>query len=357
MKGLSAFRIASMYIGIMMGAGFASGRECWQFFGVFGSEGIYGILIYFVLILMMTLMLTYIAGSKQSSELGDLISPFETPFIRRSCGLLMAAVYYTLIIAMTAAGGALLNQMFGISPAIGGGIIAVLVFLTVIGDFERLSSIFSRLIPVIFFFSIFLIAFVISKDYDQSGATTGYEPSSLASTLPAAALVFASYNGTGMISMAGNSALRAENRRAAYIGSILGSIALAGLTFLLFKACGSDMAFTASLDLPMLGFAERISTPLAVAYSAVLFAAMYSTGASTYYAFSTVLPQNKYKKYVIAAGIAIGYLIGLTGFKSIVAYLYPIQGYIGIIFIVFIVINWFKEFTKNRKRVKYRGRN
>ena len=39
---LNALNISVMYIGAIMGAGFASGRETWQFFGVFGKGGIAG---------------------------------------------------------------------------------------------------------------------------------------------------------------------------------------------------------------------------------------------------------------------------------------------------------------------------
>ena len=42
-KRLSFFNIAALYIGTIMGAGFASGREAWQFFGVFGLQGYVGI--------------------------------------------------------------------------------------------------------------------------------------------------------------------------------------------------------------------------------------------------------------------------------------------------------------------------
>ena len=42
MKKLKMINIAALYIGVIMGAGFASGREAWQFFGVFGEKGYYG---------------------------------------------------------------------------------------------------------------------------------------------------------------------------------------------------------------------------------------------------------------------------------------------------------------------------
>jgi uncharacterized membrane protein YkvI len=34
-KPLTVFRVAFLYFGVLMGAGFASGKEMWQFFGVF----------------------------------------------------------------------------------------------------------------------------------------------------------------------------------------------------------------------------------------------------------------------------------------------------------------------------------
>ena len=40
---LGFLSIAFMYVGAIMGAGFASGREIWQFFGVFGKSGYLGI--------------------------------------------------------------------------------------------------------------------------------------------------------------------------------------------------------------------------------------------------------------------------------------------------------------------------
>ena len=44
-KKLNLFNVAALYVGTIMGAGFASGREGWQFFGVFGAKGYIGITI------------------------------------------------------------------------------------------------------------------------------------------------------------------------------------------------------------------------------------------------------------------------------------------------------------------------
>ena len=347
MKKLNWIEITSLYIGVIMGAGFASGRECWQFFGVFGKEGYYGAVASTVCFTLMACMLTYIARSKGTSDLGRLISPFDSRLIDEIIGWILAVIYYTLIIAMTAAGGSLLNQQFGISKVIGGVIIAVLCIVTVLGDFERVSKIFRLMVPLLFVIGIITILLTIRADFGQSGAVGGYKPGRMSPNWPVSAPVFMAYNTLGMITMSGNSAVNAKDGRSAYTGAVAGTLCLGLLTILLLRALLSDMAFSASLDLPMLGFSARINSVLNVIYAVVLYAAIYSTGASTYYGFSTKLKPGRIKKIIIVAGAAAGFLLGLTGFKTLVEFLYPAQGYIGIVFMILITINFVRELRRN----------
>ena len=348
MKKLNFIEITSLYIGVIMGAGFASGRECWQFFGVFGQKGYFGAVFSTVCFVMLACMLTYIARSKNTTDLGRLISPFENRYIDNVIGWTLGIIYYTMIIAMTAAGGSLLNQQFGISKVFGGLVIAVLCIITVLGDFERVSGVFRLLVPVLFVIGVATILLTIHMDFGQSGAVSGYRPGRMSPNWPVSALVFMAYNTLGMITMAGSCAVNAKDTVNAYKGAVLGTLCLGGLTILLLRALLTDMAFSSSLDLPMLGFSARISPLLNMIYAVVLYGAVYSTGASTYYGFSTRIREGRIKKYIIIAGAAAGFLLGLTGFKRLVEFLYPAQGYIGILFIFLIIINFFRELKSEK---------
>ncbi len=349
MKKLSFIEITSLYIGVIMGAGFASGRECWQFFGVFGSKGYYGAVFSTVCFVLLACMLTYIARSKQTSDLGKLISPFDNSTIDGVIGWTLGIIYYSMIIAMTAAGGSLLNQQFGINKAAGGAVIALLCIITVLGDFERVSKVFRVLVPVLFIIGVLTILLTIRADFPQSGAVTGYRPGRMSPNWPVSAFVFMAYNTLGMITMAGSCAVNARNTRNAYTGAILGTLCLGGLTILLLRALLTDMAFSSGLDLPMLGFSSRLSPVLNIIYAIVLYGAVYSTGASTYYGFSTKLAGFKSRKYIIILGAVAGFLLGLSGFKTLVEFLYPAQGYIGMLFIALIIANFIREAGKNSK--------
>ena len=258
MKKLNCIEITSLYIGVIMGAGFASGRECWQFFGVFGQNGYYGAVFITICFVALACMLTYIAKSKNTSDLGRLVSPFENRYIDNVIGWTIGIIYYTLIIAMTAAGGSLLNQQFGISKVFGGLVIAVLCIITVLGDFERVSGVFRLLVPILFVIVVVTILLTIHMDFGQSGAVSGYRPGRMSPNWPVSALVFMAYNSLGLITMAGSCSLNAKDTKNAYTGAVLGALCLGGLTILLLRALLTDMAFSSSLDLPMLGFSARI---------------------------------------------------------------------------------------------------
>ena len=124
-RKLNSIQIASMYVGVIMGAGFASGRECWQYFGVFGSRGYLGIIIMIVSFVCISYMLTYIALSKRTSDFSEIVTCFDDPTAKKITGIVIAAVFYSMIIAMTAAGGSLLYQQFGVNKAFGGALIEI----------------------------------------------------------------------------------------------------------------------------------------------------------------------------------------------------------------------------------------
>lgn len=294
---LSWIGVAAVYIGVIMGAGFASGRECWQFFGVFGKHGFYGaVSITFSFVLMST-MLTYISISKNTTNIGKVISPIDRIYVIRGIKALLAITYYSMIIAMTAAGGSILKQQFGISKEVGGALIAILILITVFGDFARVSKIFNLIEPVMITISIItILAVIFDGSIVQSGETSGFKVSEMTPDWFTGSALFVSYNSLGMITIASDAALSAKNKRQAFGGAIVASIALGILTILLLVALQKDMQFSAALDMPMLGYSMGINPILNILYAAVLICGVYSIGSGTYYAFSNNIPAGKYKK-------------------------------------------------------------
>ena len=127
LKPLSFFNVAALYVGTLMGAGFASGREGWQFFGVFGMNGYTGLMISGALFIIMGMMVSYIARKKQTQDMGRIIDFTDSPKVSAAIGYLMAGILYTIIISMSAAGGSFLKQQFGLPQPVGGILIVLLI--------------------------------------------------------------------------------------------------------------------------------------------------------------------------------------------------------------------------------------
>lgn len=139
---LGFLTIAFMYVGTIMGAGFASGREIWQFFGVFGKIGYIGVLLVGVLFIVIGVLTSLIARKLGTNDMGKVIVPGGNKRLVSFVGYFMALMLFTVLITMSAAGGALFHQQFALSRVLGGAVIIALVIITVIGGFDRVSSVF-----------------------------------------------------------------------------------------------------------------------------------------------------------------------------------------------------------------------
>ena len=348
-RKLNYFNVAAMYVGAIMGAGFASGREGWQFFGVFGMKGYIGLGISGLLFIAMGVMISYIAIELNTKDMGKIIVFSENEKAAEWVGRFLAAILYTIIISMSAAGGSFLHQQFGCHQAVGGMIIVVLVLITVLGNFERLSKVFRWIIPALFVLDIGLCISVIFSDIEQSGAVSGFPVSSLAPRWGLAAVLFTAYNMLGTIPIVAEASLNAKNRIHGILGGCLGGIMLTMLTAFLVMTLRKDMEFTQSMDLPMLAYSEKLGIVPNVIFGVILFAAIYSAATSLYYGFSTKIKEGPKKKYILIFGAVAGFVLGLSGFKSVVSFLYPLEGYAGLVIMTSITIHFIKLVVKKRR--------
>ena len=343
-RKIGSFEISMIYVGSIIGAGFASGREIWQYFGVFGKMGIVGLFIAGCLFVIFGIMLVCIGRKLNTNDMGHVILPFENKTAASALGYVLAVVIFVPLVTMSAAGGAFVSQQFGIHRAIGGFAIVVMVIITVLGDFERISKVFNLLMPVLVFVvaggSLYIILFIApdsSTDYIA-------KPSPLAPKWYLSSLVYLAYNFIGTIPMMSKAGMQGRGMRTVIKGAALGGIILFLMALSLNLALSKDPEFADSLDLPMLGMIGKVSYGFNVVYSVVLFFSIYSAATSTFYGVTTKIREGKHKNHIIIALALIGFFLGLAGFRQIVAIVFPIIGIIGFLIIFMIILNFFRVY-------------
>ncbi len=350
---LNLLNVALMFVGAIMGAGFASGREIWQFFGVFGRQGRIGILLIAVLFVVLGMMTAYLARILGSNDMGRIIAPGGNPKIENLVSWFMAIMLFTVLINMTAAGGALLHQNFGISRLVGGVLIGVLVIVTVLGEFERISKVFRYIMPVLFAAVILISVLAVTANLGASAQREPIKPSPIAGNWVLAACLYISYNILAMIPIVATSSVNAKSEKSAMLGSGLGGIFLGVLAFTIVLALQKDMQFAQAMDMPMLAYAGRISKGAGIIYSVLLFAAIYASATSNFYGFTTKLRTDEKKSRKVILSACLAFLLGLVGFKNVVAYMFPIEGYLGFAIIAMLLLNFAQVRRRERRRKLY----
>ena len=163
-------KFGGAFVGLMIGAGYASGQETLQFYGGFGLYGIVGMLIQLCLYLWLI-----------PSLLGfgyDSLQQPERAKYRWYCGKYVGTffdiavpIYLVGVMSIMIAGGSgILLNYFGVPKLIGATIIAAVVALTYLSGAKKLISIVGScgLFIIIFLFCVILYGIITGDELSQA---------------------------------------------------------------------------------------------------------------------------------------------------------------------------------------------
>lgn len=348
-NNISKINIAFLYVGTLMGAGFASGREIWQFFGVFDAKSYPAILLITVLFILFGTMTVKISGAIHTTDLGKIILPFENSRLENFFGYVFAVMLFIAYIVMTAAGGALFQEQFGLHRVFGGILLMLMVIATTLGGFERISKYFKYIIPVLLVI-VFLVCFnIIFRELPASGLFPERKVSPLTPTWYVSAGIYISYNMLAGVPILANSTYRARTYKAALTGAALGGLILGLAAFVMNLAMLTDAGLTSASVLPILALAGKLSSGVRWIYAVLLLFAVYSSATSNFYGFTTKIKEGKHKRGIIILACVIGFLLSLFGFADIITFVLPFQGYCGLLFLVAMTIHFIRIKTNKKK--------
>lgn len=346
--GMNALHIGFLYVGSLMGAGFASGKESWQFFGVFGIEGIMGVFLATFILVSFGYMTVTIADKLRTGDMCKLIFPTDSKNSELMVGIVMQVFLFMAHFSMLAAGGALLSDQFGIHHVLGSLGLMIVVVLTTLKGFHAVSGGLQKVTPLLVGGALLLSVLVIVKSGGQIELHPKEAASPLASNWLMAAIALVSYNMTAGIPILGNCMMHCGSLKSARRGAVLGGLMLGTCTLILYFSTLTDPAMASASSLPMLSLCAKIAPWVQKIYALVLLIAIFGTATSTLYGISTKLPQTRHKSRYICGLAALGFGMSLFGFSNLVAFMYPIGGYAGLIFLVFLVINFVRVQTGKR---------
>lgn len=346
-------RIAGVYIGTIIGAGYASGQEILQFFTGYGWWGILGTLVSMVMYPLLGYYLIVLGKRVQARSHKSVIYHICGKYLGAVIDVLLAFFLFGVGVIMIAGAGSLFHQQFGIEPVIGYVLMTVLVILALLLSLRRVLNVISILAPFAFLLVIMLAGYAA-----LTADTTGVDLEAVAATQDQlasphwllSAFLHVSFNVTITVSIMAMIGATEKNYRAAKRGAVLGGLALGGIALVINLAMYFNIDDLVGTDMPMLMLATEIHPGVGVAMAVVLLAMIFNTAVPMFYSFTARFFTVETKSFRIAAVVVglVAFGFGFIGFTELVGTVYPLLGYMGFIIFAAMALNLIR-YTRRSK--------
>ncbi|MCG7336737.1 hypothetical protein MHZ95_15830 [Sporosarcina sp. ACRSM] len=343
-------KMGSAFIGIIVGAGFASGQEILQYFTSFGLLGVAGAIVSTALFAYLGMTLTRIGSRMRTTSHKEAIYKISGRYLGIIVDTVIIITLFSVGVVMIAGAGSNLNQQFGLPSYMGSLLMVVLVFLTVLLNVDKVVGVIGSITPFLIA-AVVLVSIYCLMTIDTTFSILDPIARDVKTTLPnwfISSINYVSFNiatGASMTLVMGGAE---KDERIAKWGGLVGGLGLGILILLSHLAIFSKIESVADAELPMLAIINDISPILAILMAFVLYGMIFNTAVGMFYAFGArfvPIGTKGFKMFVLFT-LVIGFALSFVGFTNLVAHLYPFIGYMGLFLIVALIIAPFRMAKK-----------
>jgi uncharacterized membrane protein YkvI len=339
-----AFQVGCTYVGTVVGAGFASGQEIFQFFGRYGNWGFLSILLSVVLFAWLGYKVMYLGHRLQAHSYRELNAFLFGRTLGSVFDVVLVLMLFGVTVAMLAGAGALFRESLHVSFQVGALLTLAITYITIVRGIKGILEANTVIVPTMVSFVLFA-AFDVLRKYGlphiwSAGAmlTTHHPLVSLIS-----GVMYAAFNiglAAGVLIPLGVNVKDVETLR---LGACMGAIALGSMLLAVTCALFAHYPKVMTLDIPMAYVASQIGRYLQWAFLFVLWGEIYSTLVGNVYSLGAQFGMRTHRSSAIVTGVilVLAYLGSQVGFSTMVTYVYGVFSWISTLFVFALV--WPRE--------------
>lgn len=319
-----------LILGTMIGAGYASGREIWQFFG---EESALGIIIFSLLLMFCIYVIMTLSYKFQTNHYMPIL---ETLLGKKIAVLYDGMVFlflFSTTMVMIAGGGAALEVLR--LPYWGGiALISICLVGLFFGEKNGLVVMNTMVIPLLL---VFLLGLLIRY---ANGAEHVLRVDWQKQSNWHAAFSFTSLNIVSLLAVLGGIGGSIKSKQEIWVASVGSGLVLGAVSFLYNQSLLQISHEIALYEIPLFALLKNYPFIITVAMSCLLLVAIYTTAASGVFGLVTRL-KNKFRGPMwLLALIITCLMIPFTTlkFSTLIAILYPIYGILNLYVLAAILI-------------------
>ena len=333
----NVLKIVLVIMGTLIGAGFASGREIYLFFGKFGKLGIIGILISGILTGIIIYIALKIINKKDINNYNDFLEKIDIKnkyinlLIKNIITIFLLISFYIMVAAFSA----YINQNYEIPIYISSIIFAVLTYIIFIKNIQGMIKVNEILVP----FLLILILYLGVKNIPYLVETKNVLENNINEKgFFLNSILYASYNSIMLIPVLVTMKKYINSKAQIKKISIISSALIIVLSLCIFGLLLRGKYYIQNVEMPLLNITMQFGKIYLYIYSFIIITSIFTTAISAGYSFLENVSKNKKQYKIILIFMSVtSVLVSNIGFSKLVEILYPLFGILGIVQIIFLV--------------------
>jgi len=345
-RKISSFQIGATYIGVTIGAGFASGQEVLQFFAFFGQDSFPALLLTTVMFVFFGWLVLRLGALLKATSHREVVMHTSGRSLGVVVDIVISFFLFGSFSVMLAGAGASLEQQFGLPPLVGTLGMAAISLVTVLFGLTGIVAAMSFLVPVMIIgvLGVFVGVQFVSPLTIKEVLAFNLPNAAVMPSWPLSAATYVSYNMLVAVAVLSPLGASAGMGRRIKDGALLGGTGL-GLGILVINLALMSVPRSTGFPIPMSYIANQIFPLAGVLYTLVLVMAIYTTAVGGLYGFSArvsdVLGKKNYRSGVMVT-VLLAVIASQAGFTTLVRFLYTCVGVGGFLMLGGLLYNFFR---------------
>ena len=332
----NVFQVAAVYVGTIVGAGFATGKEIVEFFTQYGLYGLFGIVIagyIFIFTGMKIMLISSRIGATTYEEFNQFL------FGKKVAGIINVFFLIMLIgvtAVMVSGSGAVFEEQLGIEKSIGSWSTIILATIVLLMGMKGVFTVNSFVVPIMVGFSILLFIYSFASG-DFFSLASEIPEQGLTLKMIFSPFAYTAFNLALSQAVLVPVAFEIKDEKIIRQGAILGGILL---TVILLTGHFSLMTLpdVTYFEIPSAVLMKTQAGHLYWIFILVIYGEIFTSVIGNIYGL-----QRQISRYVripsiliIAFIFMVALIISEFGYGKLLGYLYPVFGYISLLFLLLV---------------------
>lgn len=330
---INSFKIGLIIVGTIIGAGFASGREIWEFFSSYGYQSINGILIAMILFGVCSIIILWISYKNHTDSYFDVLNILMGAKLAKIFDVYIFIYLFSGAIVMFAGSGATFVQ-WDFTYTLGVILMAVLVWVVLIRGISSLININNILTPALIVMLIYVnYHFIINNN----SLANNYIRSNL--DVWPSAITYSAFNLIYLLGILPTMGKKITSKKEIVLGGVIATIIL-GATAILLNMSLLRVEYVQQYEIPLFSLILNDKLNLLIIVSIVLWSAIYIAVLINLYGLvNRIQSKVSYSAARISLLLIISIIpLSFIGFSTLVKILYPIYGVINLYVLAIIIL-------------------